>query len=1169
MTPDPVPSMPLPTESSPGAARTPEPSAEPAQATLDHQGETAMLTAEVPARAGKYAIEGEIARGGMGMVLRARDPDLGRTLAVKVLLARHHHAEAATRRFLEEAQICGQLQHPGVPPVHEVGTLPDGRPFFAMKLVKGETLADLLDRRIHPIAELPRFLGIFEQVCQTVAYAHSRSVVHRDLKPANVMVGAFGEVQVMDWGLAKLLSQEVPAEIGETGQAGTSTFFTSRGASPLETQPGTVLGTPSFMPPEQARGQTTHLDARADVFSLGGILCVILTGRPPYTGKDMATVTRQAAEGNTVDAFARLDGCLADADLVTLAKTCLAFQPSQRPPDAGAVAVIVAKYRQGVEERLRQAEIANVKKREGIKARVLAFAVVLLGLGTIPALVGYIQRDVHNQDMQSGRVELKLEKVAQIQEEARKISLEDIASAEQALNLLRQANAVLAQAENIIETGGVRDFHTRKTAQVKQGIQQQEAVVQKALAQARKEIKFLTELRRAQEQRAIVFEGQSNTNDNTARVIQAFADLGKDVTVGPEGEAVAWLRTLPLRVREPALEALQEWSGLISPWQTRLARLVAAADDDPWRSRLRQALAAKDKKELQALAAEARERLLPPTGYIHLADGLCKCRLVDDAASVLRWGRLKHPQHLWLYYTQAQALGLVSPAQIEGIIGCYQAALAIQPQSALGYSNLGVAFFYAQHFDESIACLKQAVTLDPTYAFTHFLLARSLFEQGNFDEAFVAVCKAVERDPKLVSFFDQFVARLYQRGKVEEAQRWLRKGLEVAPRSAPLHNDLGWRLNLLDKYAEALPLMHQAVALDPKNPLYHNNLGRVLQNAGRLTEAIACYHEALKHDPKHKYALDNLGLTLQKQGKMEEAKAVYHRGVEANPKNADLLASYGWVHHCQGNYTEALSWLHKALALNPKDGFSLQCIGELYQKTGRFEDAAESYSQALQSNPQDCDLLVLTGSLHLARGNYSAAKEVLHKGLANPSFDFFVDRRKAEGWLRQCAVGDKLDAVLAGTAQPKDAAERLTLACLCGTKRHHVQAVKLARKAYATEPKLGENLASGDRNAVAASAVQAGFGQGQDAAKLTDAEKAELRNQSLTWLKADLVLLRKQLASANLEEQKEARKRLPVNLRDPDFAGVREEEKLKLLPEPERAAWQQHWDEVRALIEGK
>ena len=162
-------------------------------------------------RAGRYEIGAEIGSGGMGVVLRARDPELRRILAVKVLLECHRGDAGLERRFREEAQITGQLQHPGVPPVHEIGVLPDGRPFFAMKLIKGRTLAELLQERPTPTTDLPRFLAIFEQVCQTLAYAHSKDVIHRDLKPANVMVGAFNEVQVMDWGLAKVARRRASA----------------------------------------------------------------------------------------------------------------------------------------------------------------------------------------------------------------------------------------------------------------------------------------------------------------------------------------------------------------------------------------------------------------------------------------------------------------------------------------------------------------------------------------------------------------------------------------------------------------------------------------------------------------------------------------------------------------------------------------------------------------------------------------------------------------------------------------------------------------------------------------------------------------------------------------------------------------------------------------------
>src|SRR5262249_2631985 len=152
--------------------------------------------------------------------------------------------------------------HPGVVPVHELGRSADGRPYFTMKLVKGRTLADLLKERTSPAQDLPRFLGIFQQVCQTLAYAHSKRVIHRDLNPQNVMVGAFGEVQVMDWGLAKVLG-------GAPAEAPSALRTVRTEQSGASSQDGSVMGTPAYMAPERARGEVDQLDERADVFGLG------------------------------------------------------------------------------------------------------------------------------------------------------------------------------------------------------------------------------------------------------------------------------------------------------------------------------------------------------------------------------------------------------------------------------------------------------------------------------------------------------------------------------------------------------------------------------------------------------------------------------------------------------------------------------------------------------------------------------------------------------------------------------------------------------------------------------------------------------------------------------------------------------------------------------------
>ncbi len=175
-------------------ASRPDPTASPGRT------ESTQTTAVVPPAAGRYDLRDEIARGGMGVVYRATDTALGREVAVKVLHDRFGADSAAARRFVGEARIAGQLQHPGVPAVHDLGTLADGRPFLAMRLIKGRTLdGHLKDRG----PGSPNLVAVFEQVCQAVGYAHAHGVVHRDIKPANVMVGAFGEVQVMDGALPR------------------------------------------------------------------------------------------------------------------------------------------------------------------------------------------------------------------------------------------------------------------------------------------------------------------------------------------------------------------------------------------------------------------------------------------------------------------------------------------------------------------------------------------------------------------------------------------------------------------------------------------------------------------------------------------------------------------------------------------------------------------------------------------------------------------------------------------------------------------------------------------------------------------------------------------------------------------------------------------------------
>ncbi len=318
-----------------------------------------------------YQLHEQLGAGGMGEVYRGRDPALGRYLAVKVIRPALRDHPAAECRFLREARVTGTLQHPGIVPVHNLGRLPDGRLYFTMKLVRGRTLQRILAEGTD---RLPELLAIFEKVCQAVAYAHSKGVLHRDLKPSNIMVGSFGEVQVMDWGLAKVLSERRRAPGTDAGSSPPVEALDP--GSPVETtsvggktegggdtvawakepddvselsRAGRAMGTPGYMAPEQSAGLLEQVDERADVFSLGAILCVLLIGRQPDTPCPATVVLPQAQPGNLDEAQIRLGACGGDAELLQLCRECLAVPREHRPRDAGVVAERLAAYQAGVQ----------------------------------------------------------------------------------------------------------------------------------------------------------------------------------------------------------------------------------------------------------------------------------------------------------------------------------------------------------------------------------------------------------------------------------------------------------------------------------------------------------------------------------------------------------------------------------------------------------------------------------------------------------------------------------------------------------------------------------------------------------------------------------------------------------------------------------------------------
>jgi len=675
---------------------------------------SSATTKLVPQGRGNYQLLGEIARGGMGVILKGHDTDLGRDIAVKVLDPELAKRPAVVQRFIEEAQIGGQLQHPGIVPVYELGLMADDSPYFTMKLVKGRTLAAILQLRKSPAENRGRLLDIFESVCQTMAYAHSKGVLHRDLKPANIMVGAFGEVQVVDWGLAKVLHRGGIADerrAKETLHTIIETVRSGPGSTGSDSLVGSVMGTPAYMAPEQAQGEIEKLDERADVFSLGALLCEILTGRPPYVEIEGESVLSQASRAKLDPARARIEACEADPALIRLCLECLSPARTARPANADEVAKAVHAFLTSTEERAQKAELAAVESR--IKAaeerRRRKLTVALAGTVAAALAVGgggfwWVNRE-RTQRMEQTRAAVESAHSESI-EFGRAGRFESaLASARRALGLAETDGsdaALIERAKGFV----VQAELDQGTAERERTMHEQDERLRERLIELR--IEQVASLDNRERQVAI-----------DAEFAKAFQEYGVDL----DGADLV-LALKRIRERDIAADvalALDDWArvrrkvhGAKSEKAENLFYLAMDLDADPVRQRMRQAIADDDLSALLELVAPDNLPELAPGSIFVLSAALWDGHL-DQRPVVYRVYDQALQLHPGDYVLQSVGGNIYGAAgRVQSALMCRASALSIRPRDAGALFRLAESLSFLGRLTEAEGALRASTTVDPS-----------------------------------------------------------------------------------------------------------------------------------------------------------------------------------------------------------------------------------------------------------------------------------------------------------------------------------------------------------------------------------------------------------------------------------------------------------------------
>lgn len=904
-----------------------------------------------------------VARGGLGQVWLANDQHLGRDVAVKEMLPQAQQSPQAVDRFVREAQITGQLAHPGIVPIYELSRNEDGSLFYAMKLLKGRTYNEAIVEYHRLPANDPQrnlklneLLTIFVGICNAVGFAHNQGVIHRDLKPLNVMLGDFGEAIVVDWGLARLFTSKEPRTLEEILAADTAQNGVA-GPAGQGTRTGSVLGTPAFMSPEQARGEHSSLDGRSDIYSLGSILYTVLAGRVAYPGKTARAIVTRVEKGDFEPLRAQSPHVPRPLEAVCL--RAMAFRKEDRYGTARELGEEVTRWLAGEPVRAYPEPWWQRAGRYARRHRTFCLSGAAALVVTLLALGAWQWRE--RQRTEAVRVEAR-----QLFDEGKQ-ALRDGDAGTARIHL----SSALAHLKGV---PALRELHADVIAL------QEEAEAEAQKQQHRAEV-ALVQKRRAEFDghrddaffHGIDFIGLDVASNRDAVGKSAAAALALFPSLWQEGSADPVLdRALPPAQREELQRRCREML---------LLQALNLAD----KAARERALNLLDQAWEKEKAEQARKGAGPAASEVALDAFLLGGKAFyrqNHAAALDHFLNALHrePDHFGaLFYAAVCQLALERPDQA---VATLTACLSRRPDLSWIFIFRGYA--YGKQKQPELVKLSdrdfvraEQLGLEAPQEYT-LLLARADVRQlqGRLDEAVADIEKAIKLRPQKFQAYLLLGKVQRERKDLQAAREALDRAVELLPRSPQPYSERARVHKQAKNPQEALKDLDRAVALysGPIRERAEDQINRALLlfHAKRFDEGLAAAELALKDQPGLGAALRLRAECLLGLERDKEAITAFGAYLKHGPAVADVYQARGTARAKTGDYAGAMEDYTRALELQPGVPNMHSRRGWAYLLSAS-KLALKDFDAALRANPKDPDAYNGRGYALVQLGEYGPA----------------------------------------------------------------------------------------------------------------------------------------------------------------------------------------------------